>query len=227
MWYRNLIELAVPLAPSVRLSMAPILFHEMSQLGFSVVCIESGRPIRHSSHLHLENLGSKEPAPASAAGPCAKCSAQAIDSETSTTGGHMNSSPTNIRRGAARRATLATLAWAGILVAPALGHAQAAGAGDGGVSAFYAWKDAVPATPGKLLRSEPQEEKLALVGASRSVRILYSSTDGLDGHSPIAVSGALYLPKGAPPEGGWPLMAWAHGTVGHRRCLRALLGGTQ
>jgi acetyl esterase/lipase len=126
----------------------------------------------------------------------------------------MNSSPTNIRREAARWATLATLAWAGILVAPALGHAQAAGPSDGGVSAFYGWKDAVPATPGKLLRSEPQEEKLALAGASRSVRILYSSTDGLDGHSQIAVSGALYLPKGAPPEGGWPLMAWAHGTVG-------------
>jgi hypothetical protein len=124
----------------------------------------------------------------------------------------MNSSPTNIRWGAARRA--AALAWAAILVAPALGHPQAAGAGDGGVSAFYAWKDAVPATPGKLLRSEPQQERLALAGASRGVRILYSSTDGLDGHSPIAVSGTLYLPRGAPPEGGWPLMGWAHGTVG-------------
>jgi hypothetical protein len=36
--------------------------------------------------------------------------------------------------------------------------------GDGGVSAFYAGNDAVPATSGKLLRSEPQEEKL-LAGA--------------------------------------------------------------
>jgi pimeloyl-ACP methyl ester carboxylesterase len=126
----------------------------------------------------------------------------------------MNSSLTNIRRGAARQATLATLACAVILLAPTLGHVQAAGAGDGGVSAFYVWKDAVTAAPGKLLRSEPQEERLALAGASRSVRILYSSTDGPDGHSPIAVSGALYLPKGAPPEGGWPLMGWAHGTVG-------------
>ena len=125
----------------------------------------------------------------------------------------MKASATNIRRGA----TLAALASAALLVAPALGHAEAAGAGDGGVSAFYAWKDAVPATPGKLLRSEPQEETLALASASRSVRILYSSTDGLDGHSPIAVSGALYLPKGAPPEGGWPLIAWAHGTVGIAR----------
>jgi hypothetical protein len=41
----------------------------------------------------------------------------------------MNSSPTNIRRGEARRATLAALAWAAIFVSSALGHAQAAGAG--------------------------------------------------------------------------------------------------
>src|SRR5262249_39965868 len=45
-------------------------------------------------------------------------------------------------------------------------------------------------------------------------RILYSSTDGLTGRSPVAVSGALFLPRGTPPEGGWPLIAWAHGTVG-------------
>jgi hypothetical protein len=114
----------------------------------------------------------------------------------------MNSSLMNICRGAARQATIATLACTVILLAPTLGRAEAAGAGDGGVSAFYAWKDAVPVPPGKLLRSEPQEERLALSGASRSVRLLYSSTDGLDGHTPIAVSGALYLPKGALPEGG-------------------------
>ena len=76
----------------------------------------------------------------------------------------MNPPPTSIRRGAARWATLATLALAGVLVAPVLGHAQAAGAGDGGASAFYAWKDAVPATPGKLLRSERLR---ALLGGTR------------------------------------------------------------
>ena len=30
----------------------------------------------------------------------------------------------------------------------------------------------------------------------------------------IPVSGTLYLPKGQPPAGGWPLVAWAHGTLG-------------
>ena len=30
----------------------------------------------------------------------------------------------------------------------------------------------------------------------------------------MPVSGVLYLPEGTPPEGGWPLMAWTHGTIG-------------
>jgi hypothetical protein len=41
-----------------------------------------------------------------------------------------------------------------------------------------------------------------------------SSTDGLDNRTPVVVSGVLFVPKGTPPQGGWPLMAWAHGTVG-------------
>ena len=80
-------------------------------------------------------------------------------------------------------------------------------------SPFYAWTEAVPA-PGKLLRSESLPPDLALENAAKSERILYSSTDGIDGKTPIAVSGALFVPKGAPPAGGWPVVAWAHGTVG-------------
>jgi hypothetical protein len=30
----------------------------------------------------------------------------------------------------------------------------------------------------------------------------------------VPVSGTLYLPKGTAPAGGWPLIAWAHGTLG-------------
>ncbi|MBA5745491.1 alpha/beta hydrolase, partial [Escherichia coli] len=48
----------------------------------------------------------------------------------------------------------------------------------------------------------------------RQLRILYASTDGVGGHTPIAVSGALFVPRGTPPAGGWPLVAWAHGTFG-------------
>lgn len=31
---------------------------------------------------------------------------------------------------------------------------------------------------------------------------------------PIVVSGYVLVPKGEPPEGGWPVLAWAHGTTG-------------
>jgi pimeloyl-ACP methyl ester carboxylesterase len=80
-------------------------------------------------------------------------------------------------------------------------------------SPFYAWSGAVPA-PGKILRSEPLPPDLMLDNAGKAERILYSSTDGVDGKTPIAVSGALFWPKGEAPAGGWPVVAWAHGTVG-------------
>ena len=55
MRYRNFIELAVPLASSVRLSMAPILFHGWPNSAFPVVCIESRQAYQALSHLRLEN----------------------------------------------------------------------------------------------------------------------------------------------------------------------------
>lgn len=86
--------------------------------------------------------------------------------------------------------------------------------GDGRVSAFYTWEKDIPSKPGQLLRSEPLESNIGLSGAAKQLRILYSSTDGLDSKTPIAVSGALFIPKGTAPAGGWPVIAWAHGTVG-------------
>jgi pimeloyl-ACP methyl ester carboxylesterase len=80
-------------------------------------------------------------------------------------------------------------------------------------SPFYAWSGDVGA-PGALLRSEPLPPNLVLENAAKGERILYSSTDGVDDKTHIAVSGAFFVPKGEPPAGGWPLVAWAHGTVG-------------
>jgi pimeloyl-ACP methyl ester carboxylesterase len=51
----------------------------------------------------------------------------------------------------------------------------------------------------------------ALKGA-RDTLLLYRST-GIDG-SRIAVSGSLAVPKGKAPKGGWPVISYAHGTVG-------------
>src|SRR6195952_5844234 len=86
--------------------------------------------------------------------------------------------------------------------------------GDGGVSSFYTWWGDTPAAPGQMRRSDPLEPNLGLAMAGEQRRILYSSIDGIDGQTPITVSGAYFLPKGTPPSGGWPLLAWAHGTTG-------------
>jgi pimeloyl-ACP methyl ester carboxylesterase len=104
---------------------------------------------------------------------------------------------------------------AAIVLGTAPVHAQKldTSQGDGRVSAFYSWQDAIP-QPGRLLRQEPLDPTLGLANAAAQVRMLYSSTNGVDGKSAVAVSGLLFLPKGAPPAGGWPLMAWGHETAG-------------
>lgn len=86
--------------------------------------------------------------------------------------------------------------------------------GDGGVSPFYTYAGKVPGKPGTLLAAEPLPETLVLPEAATGQRILYTSTDGVSGKGRVVVSGAYFTPKGAPPPGGWPLIAWAHGTVG-------------
>ncbi|WP_299193918.1 alpha/beta fold hydrolase [uncultured Erythrobacter sp.] len=86
--------------------------------------------------------------------------------------------------------------------------------GDSTLSEFYEYSDALPDQPGQLLRQEPLEAKQSLDNAAVNVRLLYSSTEGLEGEAIVPVSGVLYLPDGEAPEGGWPLMAWTHGTVG-------------
>jgi len=50
--------------------------------------------------------------------------------------------------------------------------------------------------------------------AGKMLRMLYTSTDARWNSGVIPVSGILYLPKGEPPKGGWPIVAWGHGTVG-------------
>lgn len=86
-----------------------------------------------------------------------------------------------------------------------------------GPDAFYEPPTPLPAgPPGTLVRSEPID---ALAG--RAWRVLYLST-GLDG-APIAVSGIVVAPEGQPPPGGWPVVAWAHGTSGiASRCAPSL-----
>jgi hypothetical protein len=72
--------------------------------------------------------------------------------------------------------------------------------------------------PGNLISAE------AMPGApdgARAYRILYWST-GLD-RKPVEVSGVVIAPRGPPPPGGRPVIAWAHPTTGVvERCAPSL-----
>lgn len=87
-------------------------------------------------------------------------------------------------------------------------------AGDMDLSPFYRWDAPLPEKPGVLLREEALPRQHDMDAANASLRILYTSTDVRWHSGPIPVSGTLYLPSGTPPSGGWPLMAWGHGTAG-------------
>lgn len=86
--------------------------------------------------------------------------------------------------------------------------------GDVALSDFYVFGGQLPEDAGVLLRQEPLGHAQSLAEAGVNTRILYSSTDGLSGTGIVPVSGVLYLPPGDAPQGGWPLLAWTHGTVG-------------
>ncbi|TAK34190.1 MAG: alpha/beta hydrolase, partial [Lysobacteraceae bacterium] len=98
------------------------------------------------------------------------------------------------------RALSAAMAAALVLVgAPAGAAAVDPSLGDGGVSDFYVWNGPLPSRPGRMLRTEPLPEKLLLASAGQGLRILHTTTDGLDGRSRTYASGALFLPKGQAP----------------------------
>ncbi|WP_308267361.1 lipase family protein [Gluconobacter sp. P1D12_c] len=69
--------------------------------------------------------------------------------------------------------------------------------------------------PGALLNSAPLAETLSLPNAARSLRITYLSTDGVTGKGLVPVTAEVIVPAGEAAAGGWPIVAWAHGTVGN------------
>jgi pimeloyl-ACP methyl ester carboxylesterase len=78
-----------------------------------------------------------------------------------------------------------------------------------------------PAQPGTLIRAEPFAGYDLPPGAS-AVRFLYHSR-ALNGHD-VAASGVVLIPAGEPPQDGWPVIAWAHGTSGvARMCAPSLM----
>lgn len=65
--------------------------------------------------------------------------------------------------------------------------------------------------PGTLVRMERGDLYSTPAGV-RTVRIAYLSRSAED--KPVMTTAVVLVPFGTPPAGGWPLIAWAHGTAG-------------
>jgi dienelactone hydrolase len=68
---------------------------------------------------------------------------------------------------------------------------------------------------GRVVRQEPYDppfdDPASVLG--QAWRAVYISVSGVDGGS-REVSGAFFVPRGNPPENGWPVISFAHGTTG-------------
>lgn len=71
---------------------------------------------------------------------------------------------------------------------------------------------AVSATPGTVLWSEPLPEQMWIPGTGRAWRLEYVTTGAAGAQA--TSTGTVFVPEGPAPEGGWPVISWAHGTVG-------------
>jgi len=78
-----------------------------------------------------------------------------------------------------------------------------------------------PAAPGALVRMEPANDFVLPPGVT-ATRILYHTRTAANADA--LASGVVLIPYGQPPPGGWPLLAWSHGTSGvATRCAPSLM----
>ncbi|MGA9873203.1 MAG: lipase family protein [Rhodococcus sp. (in: high G+C Gram-positive bacteria)] len=91
------------------------------------------------------------------------------------------------------------------------------------VAAPVAGADEVDTTPGTVVSVEELPGELWLPGTAEAKRITYW-TIGSQGQ-PALSSGAFFVPEGDAPEGGWPIIGWAHGTSGvDDNCAPSIVG---
>lgn len=71
-----------------------------------------------------------------------------------------------------------------------------------------------PSLVGKVIKKEPlkTEEIISAPNGAETMLVTYGSRNAAG--DPIAETGLVTLPKGEAPEGGWPVLSWAHGTTG-------------
>ena len=70
------------------------------------------------------------------------------------------------------------------------------------------------AQTGVMTGKEVLAPAFGLQEAASQYRIEYLSTNGVIGKGERTDSAAVFIPFGPTPEGGWPVVVWAHGTVG-------------
>lgn len=79
------------------------------------------------------------------------------------------------------------------------------------ITPFYTQPDTGSAWPGKLVRAEKATDYAVPAGMT-VWRIIYHSLDAE--RKDVLASAFILLPTGNAPSGGWPTVAWAHGTSG-------------
>ncbi|MFJ2989087.1 alpha/beta fold hydrolase [Collimonas sp. NPDC087041] len=67
---------------------------------------------------------------------------------------------------------------------------------------------------GHLIRQKDIVPPAGLENSSRNILIIYKSNQNDQADTPRAVSAIVAIPKGQRPADGWPVVSWAHGTLG-------------
>ena len=81
--------------------------------------------------------------------------------------------------------------------------------------------------PGSLVSAMtmPEFSRTPQGSQMNAARVVYRSTNG-DTGEPTEVSGSVFVPQGSAPAGGWPVVAFGHGTVGIDEPCAPSLSGT-
>jgi pimeloyl-ACP methyl ester carboxylesterase len=91
----------------------------------------------------------------------------------------------------------------------AVAKARIGPAGD----AFYTPPSPLPGTVhGDLIWQRTLTGPAVIAASSRTLLVLYRSSGS--GGPAVPVSGVVSIPKGKPPKGGWPVVTYAHGSLG-------------
>ncbi|MDH6679470.1 pimeloyl-ACP methyl ester carboxylesterase [Rhodococcus sp. LBL1] len=92
-----------------------------------------------------------------------------------------------------------------------------------GVASQHAFASSTDTVPGTVVETRDLDRSAWIPGAASGIRVTYWTTGPLS--RPALSTGAVFLPPGQPPPGGWPVVSWAHGTVGLAdRCSPTVTG---